>query len=151
MPALNRELIFNLANPQNARLDTSASSTLTIVDDDVPTISIDDVSVNERDSVATLKVVSTPPTERPVRISYTVKGGSATDGSDFVARTGEISLSGGEAIVTVPIVNDLTPETVEYFVVVLGAASEATLGRATAAVTIMDDDDATPRRRPVRR
>jgi YD repeat-containing protein len=97
-------------------------------------------------SVARLAVsVSTEdgsPLPAPVTVAFATVAGSATAGADFAPASGTLSFSAtGTQFVDIPLVNDTQVEDDEQFSFVLSNAScGATLGRASAVVTILDDD-----------
>ncbi len=88
-------------------------------------------------------VTLSEPARAPVTLTYRTVGGSATAGSDFVARRGEITIPRGStsSYVQITISGDTRRESNERFSVKLEPAVGVTLGRATGAVRIHDDDN----------
>jgi hypothetical protein len=125
------------------------TAVVTILDDDeIPAIWIDDVSVAEGDagtSQATFTVTSeyTPPGGLPVDFAV-VEDGTATDGEDYVAASGTLTIPVGETSVTVSVdvVGDTTYEPDETFSVVLSNPVGAALADDTGEGTILNDDSA---------
>lgn len=79
---------------------------------------------------------------QPVTVQYATAGGTAIAGSDFTQVAGTITFAPGETsrTVSVPIVRDLIGEPTETFSLQLSNVSGATLARASAVATIVDDD-----------
>lgn len=128
-------------------VDASAPQTfaLAITPGTLPTISIADAAVVEGNAGtgdASLTVTLSAASAQAVTVHYATANGSATAGTDFLATSGSLVLQPGEllATVVVPVLGDTTPESGESFTVTLANPSRATLGRATATVTIADDD-----------
>ena len=126
----------------------------TIVDNDpTPTLSIDDVTVNEEAGTATFTVTLSAASGQAVLVSYATGNGAATAGADFTMSTGALNFAPGvtSQTVTVPITNDAVFEGGEGFTVTLAGAVNAAIADATGAGTILDDgtgaggaDDDTP-------
>src|SRR5690606_4691710 len=83
----------------------------------------------------------------PVGVSYSTASGSATAGADFQAVSGTLSWAAGDVApktFNVPIVDDSQVEGTESFTVRLAQPTGgATLGLATANMSIVDNDIAT--------
>ena len=129
-----------------------ARATGTIRNDDtapvLPTLSIADASKAEGASgtsnmafTVTLSKASTT----SITVGYATANGTATAGSDYTATTGTVTFAAGETAKTlnVGVTGDTTTEPTESFTVTLSAPSGATLTRATATGTIVDDDTVT--------
>jgi chitinase len=118
----------------------------TILDDDPPpALSIADVSVKEGNSgtrTATFVVTLSAKSGRAVSVSYATRDGTASAGLDYTPATGSLTFAPGETAkcVPVPILGDKTREANEKFYVDLSSPTNATLSRATAAGTILNDD-----------
>ncbi|OQP77188.1 hemagglutinin [Xanthomonas phaseoli pv. syngonii LMG 9055] len=119
----------------------------TIVNDDAqPALSIDDVSVNEGNSgttTATFTVSLSAASGQTVTVNYaTAADGTATAGSDYVARSGTLSFAPGVTAqgVAVTVNGDTAVEPNETFSVGLSGASNATIASATGTGTILNDD-----------
>jgi large repetitive protein len=135
-----------LSNPTGGAL-VVAQGTGTIVDnDDPPALSINDVAVGEGNSgttAATFTVSLSAASGRSVSVNYTTADGTATTASnDYAASSGTLTFAAGETskTLTVPIVGDALDEADETFSVVLSSPVNATIGDATGAGTITDDD-----------
>jgi Tol biopolymer transport system component len=137
-----------LSNAANATI-AKAQGTGTIVNDDSetppPSLSIDDVSVPEGDAGSTNAVFTislSAATTKDVSVHYDTADGSATAGSDYTATSGDavIPLGQTSTTVSVAVLGDTVVEGDETFTVNLSSPSNATLGRAQATGTIVDDD-----------
>ena len=127
-----------------------ADQTLTITDDDGPTVSIDSPSVTEGDSgsttltfTATLSAASV----QQVTVAYAdATTGTATSGTDYTAITGgTLTFPAGTTSQTfdVAVTGDTTDEVDETVVVTLSSPTNATIATATGTGTITDDDGPT--------
>lgn len=126
---------------------SSATATGTIRNDDagLPTVSIADASKSEGSSGTSnlgFTVTLSKSSTTPVTISYATANGSATAGADYVASTGTVTFAAGQTsqTVNVAVSGDTTVESDETFTVTLSAPSGATVTRATATGTIVNDD-----------
>ncbi len=98
----------------------------TIVDNDTaPTLSIDDVTVDEGAGLATFTVSLDHATTAPVTFDYATADGSA-DSDDYTSVSGslEIPVGSTEVTITVPIIDDLYNEGDETFTVTLSNVSD---------------------------
>jgi len=136
-----------LSGATNATIG-DAAAVATITDDDAsPTISINDVSVQEGASGstnATFAVVLSSVSGRAVSVGYATANGSATAPADYTATNGTLSIPAGQASgsITVPVRGDLLVEGNETFNVDLSNPVNATVARARGTGTIVDDDQA---------
>jgi hypothetical protein len=137
-----------LSSPEGASVG-DPSAVVTILDGgggDLPVVSVDDTSVAEDGGAAVFPVRLTKPSAAPVTVRWATAEGTAT-GADFTGGTGEVTFAPGAvaASVEVPVVDDAAVEGDESFALTLSAPSGATLGDATAAGVILDDDDSVVR------
>jgi len=119
---------------------------LTIIDDDLPRVSIDDVTVKEGDSgttTATFNVTLDIRAPRPVTISWATADGTATAGADYLAASGTLTFAPDEQekTIDVAVIGDAAKEGNELFVVNLSGAA---LSRSAGVVTILEDDPPVP-------
>ncbi|HEX6161865.1 MAG TPA: S8 family serine peptidase [Vicinamibacterales bacterium] len=131
------------ANNGSTKLATSAAITVAAQ----PTLTIDDVSVNEGDagSVNAIFTVALAPvnTSQTVTVAYTTADGTATTaGSDYSAASGTLTFAPGESTQTivVSINGDATLEPNESFAVNLSNVANAALGDTQGVGTIRNDD-----------
>jgi hypothetical protein len=118
---------------------------LRIVDDDVPKININDVTLAEGDSggptaVFTVSLSST--SFRTVTVEWSTQAGTATTGSDFTPTSGQLTFSPGQTSkqILVPIKSDTVVEGAETFFVNLANATNAVIAGGQGVGTIVDDD-----------
>ncbi len=142
----DKTFTFNLSQATGA-LIAGRTSTVTITNDDAqPSLSVNDVTVTEGNSGtsnAVFTVTLSAASGQTVTVVATVRGVTATAGSDFTA-VGPFTLTFAPGVttqtVTVPIVGDTIAEPTETFNVVLSAPTNAALGKATGVGTILDND-----------
>ncbi len=122
-----------------------------IVDDDSePTVSVAAATATEADGTMDFAVTLSPVSGQDVEVTYetSVEGGNTAVQADFVATSGTLTIAAGAATATisVPIIDDSAdePDAGETFTLTLladPAPVNATLGTATAAGTITDNDN----------
>ncbi|MGV0992941.1 MAG: glycosyl hydrolase family 8 [Mycobacterium sp.] len=144
----NETFTVKLSTPSGATI-SHARATGTILNDDtapvLPTLSIADVSTaegNSGTSTMAFTVTLSKAATTLVAVNYATANGTATAGSDYSATSGTINFAAGETTktVTVAVSGDTTAEPAETLTVSLSAPSGATVARATATGTIVDDD-----------
>ncbi|MGI9597852.1 MAG: Calx-beta domain-containing protein, partial [Acidimicrobiales bacterium] len=129
---------------------TDDTGEITIQDDEVITVSISDVSITEGDVGAKNVIITfalNQPSWQSVLVDYATADGTATlADSDYVERTGGVGWVAGDTIKTrgFQVLGDTNIEPDEIFNVVLSNPTNATLGQATADITILDDDTLDP-------
>jgi hypothetical protein len=142
---------INLSNPTGAMLLGGASSTtvtVTILDDEdpnAPAVSVNNATVNEGNrgtTNITIPVILNPVAQNNVTAFFFVADGSAKDSMDFVSTEGQLTIPPGQstATITVPIINDTTPEPNETFSIVIDSVNGANVKAPVANVTIFDND-----------
>lgn len=141
-----------LTNPVNANLGRS-SAAVTIVDDPVSPliVSVADATVVEGNSgdntlLVTLSLSAPPP--QTVRVGWSTADGTATAGVDYSAAKGEAIFQprSTTAHVSLVIRGDREIEPDETFRILLASATNATIVRPEAIVTLLDDDGGARRR-----
>lgn len=116
------------------------------VADTLPTVTVGSASVVEGDAgtaVVKVPIDLSAPSAAKVTVSYEVKGGTATAGSDFVAHKAKMSFVPGgpvSKVISVTVRGDSSPEPDESVLVDLSSPVNATLGNTEGVVTILDDD-----------
>ncbi len=135
----------NLSLPQNATI-ADGTATGTILDDDTkPFLIINDTNVLEGDSGTTnaiFQVHLIPEAGKPVTVTYTTGGGTATPGADYETTSGILTIPAGSITeyITVTVKGDTIDEFDETFNVTLSNAPSATITDATGQGKISDDD-----------
>ncbi|MCB8942758.1 MAG: protein kinase [Ardenticatenaceae bacterium] len=137
--------LVDLSNAVNATIGT-AQSTVTIVDDDFPTLAIADASIVEGTGGATTAVITVTITgvnSSPVTVNYATANDVATAGSDYTNTSGLLTWNSGDVsdrVISIPINTDNVNELDETFFVNLTNPGNATLTNNQGVVTIVDDD-----------
>jgi large repetitive protein len=137
-----------LSSPSGATIAAGAdTATGTIQDDDpAPTLTIDDVSLNEGNSgttAFTFTVTKTGATELPAAVDWATGGGDATPTSDYLSSSGTLNFTKSQTsrTVTVFVNGDTAFEADQTFDVTLSGASGASLGlKFVGTGTIKNDD-----------
>ena len=135
-----------ISEAQNAQI-ADATGVGTIVNDDpLPALRIEDRSIAEGNSGTSrlvFPVSLSAASGRTVTVNYQTADGTATTAdSDYVAASGSLTFAPGETAKTieVQITGDTVREEDESFSVTLAAPANASLERATAAGTIVNDE-----------
>ncbi|WDI93765.1 putative Ig domain-containing protein [Xanthomonas campestris] len=141
----NETFFVNVSNVSGAGVSDAQGQGTIVNDDALPSLSIDDVSVNEGNSgttTATFTVTLSAASGQTVSVNYASADGTATAGSDYVARSGTLTFAPGTTAqgVAITVNGDTAVEPNETFSVGLSGASNASIARATGAGTILNDD-----------
>jgi Ca2+-binding RTX toxin-like protein len=122
---------------------TSETATGTITNDDMASVTIDDITLDEGTGGTTSSFTFTATLDEAVQggfsLAYTTNNGTATVVSDYVDNDGSLTFAGsmGETeTVTVLVNHDATVETDETFTVLLGAISGLGAGIDSGDITI---------------
>ena len=139
-----------LSNPTNATLGREGYGWVTIVDNntvkDNPEIHVRDIVVDESAGTASFQVTLGRTLGQSaggtVSVDFATADGSASAGSDYLAKSGTLTFLPGESVktVTVDLLNDTTPESTETFSLVLSNAATGVIVRDTATATIAPND-----------
>jgi glucose/arabinose dehydrogenase len=100
-------------------------------------------SVNEATGSIEIGVIRSGDTTGEATVRYRVDNGTAIAGEDFAPTSGTLTFAAGEdrQVVTIPIIDNSTPEVTENFSIVIQEPTGANLGTIrTAAITLIDDD-----------
>ncbi|MBN6152033.1 autotransporter domain-containing protein [Xanthomonas sp. AmX2] len=141
----NETFFVNVTNVSGATVGDAQGQGTVVNDDAVPTVSIDDVSVNEGNggtTTATFTVSLSTASGQTVSVNYATADGTAAAGSDYVARSGTLTFAPGVTAqgVAITVNGDTAVEPNETFSVDLSGASNAGIARATGTGTIANDD-----------
>ena len=128
-----------LSNPSGATLDDD-TATGTITDDDVPTLSIANATVEEGET-AEFTVRLSMDSAQSITVNYWTSDGTAEAGMDYDSTSGSHSFSPGELVhtISVPTIEDENDEPNETFTVTLSSSNDVTLQPGTATGTITDN------------
>ncbi|MCX7041876.1 MAG: S8 family serine peptidase [Gammaproteobacteria bacterium] len=143
----NETFTVNLVNASGAPV-SKGQGLGRINNDDAASLSIADVLVNEGNSgtgTATFVVRLSAPLPNPVSFNIATSNGTATAGSDYVARsqTGKFMDAGRTTQAFDVVINgDVTVESTESFNVTISNVSGATLADGSAVALISNDDGA---------
>ncbi len=134
-----------LSNPSANVVITKGTAIVTIDDDETnPTISIEDLSVNEEDSTVGIAVSLSGKIAVPVTLKVNTVDGTANASSDYMAVINHsLTIPAGETSVNaiLTIMDDNVSEPNETFSVVLSDVSAGvSIVKGTGVVTIVDDE-----------
>ena len=137
---MDETFTLTLSGATNATL-LDATALGTIIDNDLPSLSVADASVTEGGQV-TFTVTKAGKTGGLVTVSYATAPSTATT-ADFTATSGMLTFQPNEEskMVSVQTTHDTVDEPNETFTLSLSGATNATLLDATALGTIEDNDD----------
>ena len=108
----------------------------------LPTLSINDVTVDEREGLAIFTVSLSEVSNRAVSVRYATSNGTASSRGDYTAKSGTLTIPAGQSsgTITVKMKDDLKPENDESFYVKLSKPKNGTLDLKQAQGTIRNDD-----------
>lgn len=135
---------IRLGAPNDATVG-DGEAVVTIVNDDLRVVDVDDASTPEGDegqSIARFTVRLNAPTFRTVTVRYVTGDGLARAPADYLAKLGTITFAPGQttAVVDVPVVPDNLKESPEAFALWLTEITNARHGDGVAVGVIVDDD-----------
>jgi hypothetical protein len=146
---ISETFVVSLTNPTNATIGT-AQNTVTIGDDDGPTISINSISVNEGNTgvtTATFTITLSAASVQDVLVNLATASGTATGGLDYQqVFSGTVFIPAGQTSTTVNlrVFGDFQIEPDETFTVLLQFPNNATIAPpaqgGTGTCTIVNDD-----------
>ena len=137
----NVRLVF----PLNAVIAVGQAQ-LTILDNDPPpTISINNVTVNEGNASTTFAVFTvslSAPSGKPISVSVTTSDSLAEAGSDYQSNTQTLNFAPGQTSLpfAVTVLGDNVNERDENFLVTLSNPANVTIANAQGLCTIVNDD-----------
>jgi hypothetical protein len=140
---LNETFQVNLSGAANASI-SDAQGIGTIIDDDGPVISINDVTTSGESGNATFTVSLSATSPQQIQVQFATAPGTASAGSDYTATSGTLTIppNTASAAISVPIVGDSIDEQNEAFFLNLSNATNAAIGDNQGQGTITDDDAA---------
>lgn len=147
-------LQLRLSGASGAVLGSPSIATVTINDDDAPSVNgtlaftSGSASVNEAAGTATVSVSRSLGSVGAVSVSYASSNGTAAAGSDYTATSGTLSWAAGDIAsksFTVPIGNDSSVESTETIVLSLSSPTGgAVLGTTRSQTLSIVDNDGVP-------
>jgi hypothetical protein len=141
---LNENFYVNLSLPVGAPIEDAQGIGI-IINDDLPTLKISDVSKREGRSgttVFTFTVSLSATSTGVISVDYATANGTATAGSDYTAANGSVIFSPGEKTkaININVIGDRLQEPNETFYVNLSNPVGTTLADAQGMGTIVNDD-----------
>jgi len=142
-------LNLNLQTSANYVLEGSTSATVSIADNDKPTVSIVASDANAAETLSTetantgeFTITRTGTTANSLTLNYTVAG-TATNGSDYNSLGSTIVIPAGASSVTIPIIpiDNFTLESTETVVLNLSTDTAYNLGTNNSATVNIADND----------
>ena len=122
--------------------------TVRVVDNDsvanLPTLRIDDVTVDEGAGEAEFEVTLSARREHDVTVAYATSNGSARAGQDYTMKSGTLTIPQGttSGTIRVPVIDDGAPESNETFYVNLSSPDGARIEDGRGTGTIEDNEPA---------
>ena len=138
-------VVVTLTSGTGYTLGAPKTATVTIADNDKPTVTIsspDPTATEEGSTAGSFKVTRTGPTSGALMVFYTLSG-TATSGSDYQMLPGSVKIPAGVASATFKVVpiDDAILEANETVVTTLSADAAYVIGSpGSATVTITDND-----------
>ena len=125
----DESLTISLSSPSGSCLGSDDTYTVTIQNDDTPSLSINDVSIGEAAGTATLTITASNTSVSNITVVYNANDNTAIDSQDYSDVTGTATITAGSTTTTVnvPITNDLLDENSENFTLDLSSPSGATI------------------------
>lgn len=141
----DEDLTLDLAAPVNVNLPDSQAIATIVDDDEVPSISIDDVQVREGDDglvEAVFTLTLSAPSDFEVTVDFDTTDNTATADDDYIGKSGRATFPPGEltTTVTILVVSDELDEDRETYTVDLSEPVLATVADGQGVGTIIDDD-----------
>lgn len=132
---------------EDAAGDTFAQSfTLVVTDvDDMPTLSITNMTVSEAAGTAELTVSVSGDNFDTATVAYATENGTAVAGEDYTATSGDLTWDKGNTdnqVIKIPLIDNELDQPDRTFVVTLSNAENATISSGSATITLTDDDNA---------
>jgi len=138
---------FNVTLSANigGRITAPSTQTVTIADDDLSAISINDIKIAEGysgQSNAVFTISLSNPNSQTVTVNYATANGTAVAGSDYVATAGTVTFPPGVTSqpVVIPIIGDAIFESDETFFVNLSNPVNGAISVGQGVGTIVNDD-----------
>jgi len=142
---LTETVLLTLSSPVGGTLGSQSSSTLSITDNEVRTVSFTQIAKSAAESTtsASFIVSLNGASSQPITVRYGVSGGTATPGADFILPAGTLTFAPGELTktITFAVINDIVDENDETLLISLSSPTNSILGSSSVATyTILDND-----------
>lgn len=140
---LDETFYVNLATPTNATIADSQSIVTILNDDNLPVISINNITCLESTATAYFTVELSQISTKTITVKYNSVNDTAQAASDYTAVTGTLTFSPSvkSQNISVPILNSTTVEPAETFKVVLSLPTNATIAPTDYGICTIKDDD----------
>ena len=143
----NTPLTFTIAFQTTTAVFAGAASAVTITvvpPASPPALAVADASALESAGSIPVVVSLAPSSTKSVTVQYATADGTAKAGTDYTSVNGALTFAAGQTskTVLVPINDDTKVNGTRSFTFTLSSPTNATIGDATATVTIRDDDGA---------
>jgi len=145
---VDETIIVDISSVTNGTESGTQQVTAVILDDDGPTISINNVTVTEGNTGSTVNanftVSISAASPQIITVDYATADGTATAGSDYVAKSGTVTFPAnttGSQTITVVVNGDNIDEFNETFTVNLSNPVHATIATGAGTGTITDNDN----------
>jgi Ca2+-binding RTX toxin-like protein len=139
----NETVALTLATGTGYGIATTSAVTGTINNDDLPILSINNITVVEGlDNTATLLVSLNSPINQTVSVNYTTTAINATANTDYTSATGTLTIPANSTLsaIIIPILNDDISESTEAFTVNLSNPINATLNANASVGEVLISD-----------
>jgi glycerophosphoryl diester phosphodiesterase len=123
--------------------DSNSPGTSSIADLSVHSTAIPEGAAGEQQQLV-FEVSATRPLAAPIVLSYQTRPGSAVEGEDYLAASGDIEMAAGQqfASLAVTLLGDDVEEIAENFSLALSVSGAARLTSSSATGTLSNDDSA---------
>ena len=149
---LDETFTLVLSNPVHAELGQAVGTAVIVDNDGSPEVNTADITLPEGHETHTILVTVTLSVSHtaPVTVAYTTADGTALAGVDYEATSGLLVFAPGQTVQTIAIVvlGNTTAEADKLFTLVLSDPLHTTLGKATAVITLLNDDQDPPQPNP---
>ncbi|MEE9343435.1 MAG: Calx-beta domain-containing protein, partial [Gammaproteobacteria bacterium] len=137
----DEEFSINLSNPTGASIGV-ASSFATITDNDTSALTANNVSAAENTASVDIAVTLSTASNQVITVDYSTTDGTATAGNDYVSQSGTLTFNAGDTskTISVNLTDDSLSEGPESFSVTLSSPSNATIEKASATVSLTDNE-----------
>ena len=143
----SQTVVLVLASSTNYNVSSSSSATVTIADNDLPSVSIVPINGGKESSstVGTFTVVRNGSQGGTISVRYAVSG-TATSGSDFTSLSGTITLGSSSndsvrATLTIPVIDDSEAEDAETVTISLLPDPAYSVDEESTAKIFIEDND----------
>src|SRR5438128_1256628 len=145
---VDETIVVDISTVTNGIESGTQQVTATIIDDDGPTISINNATVTEGNTGQTVNAIfsvslsATSP--QSITVDYSTADGTATAPADYVAKSGTLTFPANSTTpqtITIVVNGDNVDEIDETFTVNLSNPVHATIANGTGTGTIIDNDN----------